>query len=57
MYDNSVLLSLVGVRSTKQATGKIQDYVDFILEMREYDVPYHVRFAIDNGWCCCTYVS
>lgn len=50
-------MSLVGVCSTKQATGKIQDYVDFILEMREYDVPYHVRFAIDNGWCCCTYVS
>jgi DNA polymerase epsilon subunit 1 len=43
---------LQGMTSTKQATGKIQDYVDFILEMREYDVPYHVRFAIDNDIRC-----
>lgn len=25
-----------------------QDYIDCILDLREYDVPYHVRFAIDN---------
>jgi len=23
--------------------------VDCIIDLREYDVPYHVRFAIDNG--------
>lgn len=26
-----------------------QDYIDCITDLREYDVPYHVRFAIDNG--------
>jgi DNA polymerase elongation subunit (family B) len=29
--------------------GKIQEYVENMLDLREYDVPYHVRFAIDNG--------
>nr|GMD12608.1 DNA polymerase epsilon catalytic subunit A-like [Ipomoea batatas] len=33
-------------------TGKskhwAQDYIDCITDLREYDVPYHVRFAIDN---------
>lgn len=26
-----------------------QDLMDCIIDLREYDVPYHVRFAIDNG--------
>ncbi|XP_010445144.1 PREDICTED: DNA polymerase epsilon catalytic subunit A-like [Camelina sativa] len=26
-----------------------QDCLDSIVDIREYDVPYHVRFAIDNG--------
>ncbi|KAI3783594.1 hypothetical protein L1987_42678 [Smallanthus sonchifolius] len=26
-----------------------QDFIDCITDLREYDVPYHVRFAIDNG--------
>ncbi|KAI7734033.1 hypothetical protein M8C21_026550 [Ambrosia artemisiifolia] len=34
------------------AAGKrkeqIQDFMDCITDLREYDVPYHVRFAIDN---------
>ncbi|KAG0453679.1 hypothetical protein HPP92_024983 [Vanilla planifolia] len=29
-----------------------QDFVDCILDLREYDVPYHVRFAIDNDVRC-----
>lgn len=28
---------------------KLQDFLDCIIDLREYDVPYHVRFAIDNG--------
>ncbi|KAI3706102.1 hypothetical protein L1987_76358 [Smallanthus sonchifolius] len=28
---------------------RIQDFIDCIADLREYDVPYHVRFAIDNG--------
>lgn len=24
---------------------------DFIVDIREYDVPYHVRVAIDKGEC------
>ena len=23
---------------------------DFIIDIREYDVPYHVRVSIDKGW-------
>lgn len=23
---------------------------DFIVDIREYDVPYHVRVSIDKGW-------
>ncbi|XP_030948944.1 DNA polymerase epsilon catalytic subunit A-like [Quercus lobata] len=29
-----------------------QDFVDCIVDLREYDVPYHVRFAIDNDVRC-----
>jgi DNA polymerase epsilon subunit 1 len=27
------------------------DPSDFIVDIREYDVPYHVRVAIDKGMC------
>ncbi|KAH7671417.1 DNA-directed DNA polymerase protein [Dioscorea alata] len=29
-----------------------QDYLDCIIDLREYDVPYHVRFAIDMDVRC-----
>ena len=29
--------------------GRIQDFVEHMVDLREFDVPYHVRFAIDNG--------
>ncbi|XP_020536143.1 DNA polymerase epsilon catalytic subunit A isoform X2 [Jatropha curcas] len=29
-----------------------QDFLDCILDLREYDVPYHVRFAVDNDIRC-----
>ncbi|KAL6634447.1 hypothetical protein ACP70R_027118 [Stipagrostis hirtigluma subsp. patula] len=29
-----------------------QDYINCIIDLREYDVPYHVRFAIDNDVRC-----
>ena len=29
--------------------NKIADASDFIIDIREYDVPYHVRVAIDKG--------
>jgi len=33
----------------------VQDVLEYIEGMREYDVPYHVRFAIDTGeLLCCT---
>ena len=36
----------------------IMDASDYIVDIREYDVPYHVRVAIDRGMsivtsCCC----
>lgn len=36
-------------RGEKEDKTNIQDYVEYMTELREYDVPYHVRFAIDNG--------
>jgi hypothetical protein len=30
----------------------LQDVLEYIVGMREYDVPYHVRFAIDTGALC-----
>ncbi|XP_042499556.1 DNA polymerase epsilon catalytic subunit A-like isoform X2 [Macadamia integrifolia] len=29
-----------------------QDFIDCIVDLREYDVPYHIRFAIDNDVRC-----
>ncbi|KAK9939844.1 hypothetical protein M0R45_016526 [Rubus argutus] len=29
-----------------------QDFLDCIVDLRDYDVPYHVRFAIDNDVRC-----
>ncbi|OWM73679.1 hypothetical protein CDL15_Pgr026779 [Punica granatum] len=31
---------------------KPQDFLDYIVDLREFDVPYHVRFAIDNDVRC-----
>ncbi|KAM1255671.1 hypothetical protein ACFX1Q_029918 [Malus domestica] len=31
---------------------RTQDFLDCIVDLREYDVPYHVRFAIDNDVRC-----
>lgn len=33
---------------TGRREQKLQDFLDCIIDLREYDVPYHVRFAIDN---------
>jgi DNA polymerase epsilon subunit 1 len=35
----------------KRTTATI-DASDFIVDIREYDVPYHVRVAIDKGTYC-----
>ncbi|KAH7426493.1 hypothetical protein KP509_10G003400 [Ceratopteris richardii] len=43
---------LYGSSDHKQDNSKAHDYLDFIIDMREYDVPYHVRFAIDNDVRC-----
>jgi DNA polymerase elongation subunit (family B) len=40
----------------RSLVGALQDVLECIVGMREYDVPYHVRFAIDTGarqaTCC-----
>ncbi|XP_071932173.1 DNA polymerase epsilon catalytic subunit A-like [Coffea arabica] len=33
---------------TEKSKQRPQDFIDCITDLREYDVPYHVRFAIDN---------
>ncbi|KAJ7947960.1 DNA polymerase epsilon catalytic subunit [Quillaja saponaria] len=37
---------------TGKREQKPQDFLDCIIDLREYDVPYHVRFVIDNDVRC-----
>ncbi|OVA03605.1 DNA-directed DNA polymerase [Macleaya cordata] len=37
---------------TGKSNQRPLDYIDCIVDLREYDVPYHVRFAIDNDVRC-----
>ncbi|CAN6479373.1 unnamed protein product [Victoria cruziana] len=36
----------------KNSNQRVHDFLDDIIDLREYDVPYHVRFAIDNDVRC-----
>ncbi|KAG2397467.1 DNA polymerase epsilon catalytic subunit [Vigna angularis] len=38
--------------STERREHRPQDFLDCLTDLREYDVPYHVRFAIDNDIRC-----
>ena len=36
-----------------RGTVRLEDYLDHIVELREYDVPYLTRYCIDTGaWAC-----
>lgn len=35
----------------KRLNATIADASDYIVDMREWDVPYHVRVLIDRGHC------
>ncbi|CAN4107239.1 unnamed protein product [Withania somnifera] len=37
---------------TGRSKQRSQDFIDYITDLREYDVPYHVRFAIDIDVRC-----
>ena len=37
------------LRDNERRTTTIVDASDFIVDIREFDVPYHVRVAIDKG--------
>ncbi|KAI3461306.1 hypothetical protein Pfo_017969 [Paulownia fortunei] len=37
---------------TGKSKQRPQDFIDCITDLREFDVPYHVRFAIDNDIRC-----
>ncbi|GAV76364.1 LOW QUALITY PROTEIN: DNA_pol_B domain-containing protein/DNA_pol_B_exo1 domain-containing protein/DUF1744 domain-containing protein [Cephalotus follicularis] len=37
---------------TEKREHRPQDFLDCIVDLREYDVPYHVRFAVDNDLRC-----
>lgn len=37
-------------RENDRRTNGIADASDYIVDIREFDVPYHVRVAIDKGW-------
>lgn len=50
VYDAGSFRSSTGERAAAaraKATRVVQDVMDFMLDMREYDVPYHMRVAID----------
>jgi hypothetical protein len=38
-----------GAGNGGQPARKLSDFADNIIDIREYDVPYHHRFAIDTG--------
>ncbi|KAK1559202.1 hypothetical protein Q3G72_011797 [Acer saccharum] len=40
------------IESRSSRDQRPQDFLDCIVDLREYDVPYHVRFAIDNDVRC-----
>lgn len=37
-------------RDDDKRSNGIADSSDYIVDIREFDVPYHVRVAIDKGW-------
>ncbi|XP_051120943.1 DNA polymerase epsilon catalytic subunit A-like [Andrographis paniculata] len=37
---------------TGRSKQRPQDFIECIIDLREFDVPYHVRFAIDNDIRC-----
>lgn len=37
-------------RDNDRRSNGIADATDYIVDIREFDVPYHVRVAIDKGW-------
>jgi DNA polymerase elongation subunit (family B) len=45
LFDDEIL-------NEQRPNGNIQAS-DFIVDIREYDVPYHVRVSIDKGLCSC----
>ncbi|KAF9594988.1 hypothetical protein IFM89_035761 [Coptis chinensis] len=42
---------------TGKSNQRHQDFIECIVDLREYDVPFHVRFAIDNGDFIATFTS
>lgn len=44
----AALAALDRPAATKAGKERLQDALDSIVDIREYDVPYHVRFAIDT---------
>ncbi len=39
----------MGINSARPATKGIEDLMDSLIDIREHDVPYHMRVAIDNN--------
>lgn len=44
----AALAALEKPAASKAGKERLQDALDSIVDIREYDVPYHVRFAIDT---------
>ncbi|XP_020214340.1 DNA polymerase epsilon catalytic subunit A isoform X3 [Cajanus cajan] len=44
--------AFLSMSTERSREHKHQDFLECIIDLREYDVPYHVRFAIDNDIRC-----
>ena len=50
---NTVYMKLLSMTLTgSSSTDQLQDYMEFIMDIREHDVPYHVRVSIDLEIFC-----
>lgn len=47
-HANATYTMMMGEGNNTSSSSRLQDQMDNILDMREYDVPYHCRVSIDR---------
>ncbi|XP_004343753.2 DNA polymerase epsilon catalytic subunit [Capsaspora owczarzaki ATCC 30864] len=48
-YSEAAFISAIKGESADTSRGAPQDMLELVTDIREYDVPYHIRVAIDKG--------
>ncbi|GLG99117.1 DNA polymerase epsilon catalytic subunit [Gryllus bimaculatus] len=56
-YYTEMLTSALATKGDAGISKKITDQMENILDIREYDVPYHIRVSIDNKIFCGSWYS